>query len=215
MKGWGFPYEEWPQDLKDEYTYNPTAAKQLLAEAGYPNGFKTNIVTDVAKDLDLLKIVKSYFTQVDIDMEIKIMDTASFVAFVQTGRKHDQLVHRPPGPLGHTASPFLELTRFRKGAGNLAMVDDPVFNAFLPQAIATTSTDKLKKIIKDANEYVARQHFTISLLQPMYYSLYQPWIKGFNAQHGATWGYTGGPGMLSFYLGRFWIDHHLKKSMGC
>ena len=23
MKGWGFPYEEWPKDLKDEYAYNP------------------------------------------------------------------------------------------------------------------------------------------------------------------------------------------------
>ena len=46
MKGWGFPYEEWPQDLKDEYSYNPTAAKKLLADAGYPNGFKTNIIAE-------------------------------------------------------------------------------------------------------------------------------------------------------------------------
>ena len=55
MKGWGFPYEEWPQDLKDEYAYNPTAAKKLLADAGYPNGFKTNVVADTAWDMDLFK----------------------------------------------------------------------------------------------------------------------------------------------------------------
>ena len=48
MTGWGFPYDQWPQDLKDEYAYNPTAAKQLLAAAGYPNGFKTDIVADNA-----------------------------------------------------------------------------------------------------------------------------------------------------------------------
>jgi len=48
MKGFGFPYEEWPQELKDEYVYNPMAAKKLLAEAGYPNGFKTNVVADTA-----------------------------------------------------------------------------------------------------------------------------------------------------------------------
>jgi peptide/nickel transport system substrate-binding protein len=35
MKGWGFPYEEWPQELKDEYAYNPMLARKLLAEAGY------------------------------------------------------------------------------------------------------------------------------------------------------------------------------------
>jgi peptide/nickel transport system substrate-binding protein len=213
MKGWGFPYEEWPPDLKDEYAYNPEAARQLLAEAGYPDGFKTNVVTNAFKNLELLQIVRSYSTAVGIDMEIRTMDTGSFIDFVSNGKKHDQLVHCPPGPLGHTASPFLELTRFRTGPGNWAMVDDPVFNDFLPKAMATSSYIDLKKIIRDANERVARQHFTISLLQPQYYSLCQPWVKGFNAQHGSTMGHTGGPGMLSFYLARFWIDQKLKKSM--
>jgi hypothetical protein len=93
-------------------------------------------------------------------------------------------------------------------------VDDHVYNGLLTKAVATTSYDDLKTIIKDANERVARQHFTISLLQPIYYSLCQPWVKGFNAQHGSTWGHTGGPGMLSFYLGRFWLDRTLKRNMG-
>jgi len=39
----GLPYNQWPQDLKDEYTYNPGLAKKLLADAGYPKGFKTHI----------------------------------------------------------------------------------------------------------------------------------------------------------------------------
>ena len=101
MKGWGFPYEEWPQELKDEYAYNPVAAKKLLADAGYPNGFKTNIVADAAGDMDLLQIVKSYFAAIGIDMEIRAMETAAWIAFVQTGHKYDQLVHRPVGPLGN------------------------------------------------------------------------------------------------------------------
>jgi len=40
MKGWGWPYEEWPQELKDEYAYNPTKSKKLLAEARLSQRFQ-------------------------------------------------------------------------------------------------------------------------------------------------------------------------------
>ena len=36
MKGWAFPYEEWPQELKDEYAYNPAAARKLLVRPVIP-----------------------------------------------------------------------------------------------------------------------------------------------------------------------------------
>ena len=59
MTGWGFPYEEWPQDLKDEYAYNPKMAKKFLADAGYADGFKTNVIVETDADLGLLNIIKS------------------------------------------------------------------------------------------------------------------------------------------------------------
>jgi peptide/nickel transport system substrate-binding protein len=215
MKGWGFPYEEWPQDLKDEYAYNPTAAKELLADAGYPHGFKTNIVADIAGDIDLLRIVKSYFGQVGIDMEIRTMDSDSWINFVKTGHKHDQLAHYPSGPLGHCSAPLHDLTRFQKGGHtNYLMISDPVYDALYAKAMVTSTVDEMKQVMTDANERVVRQHYTVSLLQPISYSLYQPWLKGFNGQFGSIWSRNGGPGRLSFYLGRFWIDLNLRKSMG-
>jgi ABC-type transport system substrate-binding protein len=45
----GLDDPEMPAEVKDMYTYNPDKAKELLAEAGYPNGFKTDIVDDVAR----------------------------------------------------------------------------------------------------------------------------------------------------------------------
>ena len=214
MKGWGWPYDQWPQDLKDEYAYNPTTAKKLLADAGYPNGFKTNIVVSSDADLDLLQVVKSYFTQVGIDMEIRPMDTVAWSAFVVTNHKNDALSQRAAGNLGLSFYPLRQFNRFQVGqAGNMAMVNDPVFEAFYPKALAATSTGEIKKILRDANEYVARQHFVISLLQPMTYTLCQPWLKGFNAQYGSS-SYPNGPQLLFFYGARFWIDQSLKKSMG-
>ena len=55
MPGWGYPYSQWPASLKATYDYNPTQAKALLAAAGYPNGFNTDIVVNAARILILYK----------------------------------------------------------------------------------------------------------------------------------------------------------------
>jgi len=215
MTGWGFPYEDWPQDLKDEYTYNPEESKILLSDAGYPHGFKTNIIVGDDADRVLLGMIKSYFAQVNIDMEIRTLENKEWLNFVKKDHKHDQLAHRTGGsPLGHTSAPSHDLAQFRKDSpNNWAMVDDEGFNSFLPRAFKAASISDLKSVIRDANEYVARQHFSISLLQPRAYSLCQPWVKGFSSQFGSAWAHAGGPARLSFYLGRFWIDQDLKNSM--
>ena len=216
MKGWGFPYEEWPQDLKDEYAYNPQAAKKLLADAGYRDGFKTNIVASYDVNLDMLKIFQTYFAQIGIEMEIRLMEAAEFVSFVQINHQHDQLSHTPAGALGHTAPPLTQLLWLQGGSqkNQRQMINDPVCDSFYTRAINSPDIDSIRHILREANEYVARQHFSVSGLQAMSYSLCQPWIKGFNAQFGSTWGVATGPLMLSHYLGRFWVDRDLKKSMG-
>ena len=141
------------------------------------------------------------------------METTAWIDFVRVGHKHNQMVHHPVGPLGHASASIKDLTRLHtESLVNSAMVSDPVFDNFYDKATAASSEQEVQRIFRDANERVARQHFAISLLHARSYSLCQPWLKGFNAQFGSTWGAAAGPGMLSFYLGRFWIDQNLKKS---
>jgi len=94
-------------------------------------------------------------------------------------------------------------------------IHDSVMDTYYPKALAAATEDELKQIMKDVNERAARQHYVVCLLQPMSYTLYQPWLKGFNSQcHAITMGIMGGPSRLSFYGGRCWIDSELKKKMG-
>jgi len=215
LKGWAYPYEEWPADLQKEYDYNPALAKKLLIEAGYPHGFKTNIVADTTGDMMLLDIVKHYFADIGIDMEIRPMDSTEWIKYVLTEHKHDQLAQRTVSPYGHRFEPLRQLGRLRTGSSsNYLMVNDAVLDAFQPQAIAANTEAEVKKILRAANEHIARQHFAISLLSPGSFSIYQPWLKGFHGQFGAICSAAGSPQLLFFYPARFWFDHDLKKKMG-
>jgi peptide/nickel transport system substrate-binding protein len=204
--GYGFPYEDWPQDLKDEYAYNPTAAKKLLSDAGFPNGFKTNIVVDAAADSDLLQIVLASFNGIGITVDVTTMDSPSWIAFVRNGRKYTQMAFPSSGDLGFTYEPLRQLNRYLTGyAANYNMVTDPVFDTFAPKAAAATSLDTIKQALKDANNEAARQHYVISLLQPYTFELTQPWLHGYTGQNSAFWGGTNGPQLLGFYAARFWL----------
>jgi len=214
MEGWGYPYSEWPQDLKDEYTFNVAASKKLLAEAGYPSGFKTNIVAQIGVDMDLLQIVKSSFMDVGVDMEIRPMEATAWVAFVQTNQKHDQIVQRVGSSLGLVSEPLRQIGQFKSNqAGSYECVNDPVYDAFVTKALASSSITEVKQLFRDANIYVARQHFAISLLTPNKIAFCQPWLKGYNGQYDSISGGVGAH-QLGFFNARFWVDQTLKKSLG-
>jgi peptide/nickel transport system substrate-binding protein len=212
LKGYSFPYDDWPQDLKDQYAYNPTQAKQLLAAAGYPNGFNTDIVAANTWDGDLLQVIKSYFAAVGINMEIRTMDAASYNAFVKLGWKQDALA--ADANLGLMYEPMMCFNFCRTvDVGNYYRINDPVADAFYPNAMAATSVDGVQKITRAFDEYIARQHWSVSLLEPNTFTFVQPWLKGYSGQDDSLYG-SRGPSLMFFYPARFWIDQNLKKNLG-
>ncbi len=210
MPGWGLPYSQWPADLQAQYAYNPTQAKQLLASAGFPSGFNTDMVVNAAADMGLVQIVQSYFSAIGVNMTLQVMDATSFNTYVNVNHQYDALTIRQPGAgdLGLTYYPIRQLSRFSTGfAANVSLVNDPNFNIFATQGLAATSTSQVKTILTAANLYTDQQHFVISLLQPYQFALYQPFFKGFNDQFNSISGGSGAP-LLGEYGARFWIDQN-------
>ena len=177
--GWGDPYTQWPPDVQATYTYDPTLAKTMLAAAGFPNGFNTDLVLETDADQGLYQIVQSELASVGINMSIQLMDPASWQSYVLTAHKEDALSARNQGILGFNFDIFRQFMRFTPGyQTNYIMVNDPNMINFNNEAIAAQSIAAVQQLLHDANLYVAQQHFAISLAQPSTFNMVQPWIMG-------------------------------------
>jgi len=67
------------------YPYNPAKAKELLAKAGYPNGFKTQLLTTTPPLGDFEVATQNYLKAVGIDAEMKPLPPASYMSTNQQG----------------------------------------------------------------------------------------------------------------------------------
>lgn len=201
-KGWCKPYTQWPKELQQEYSYNPTRAKELLAEAGYPNGFITNCFATSNSDLGLLQIISSYFGNIGIDMEIRVRELGVFLASASAG-KQDQMILT--NGTGFTLSPITALS-FRQSGNrrNYTSNNDSYYDSFISQVENATSLDLVKGIVSEADLYATEQHWTVNICPIANHVLWQPYLKGFNGELD--------PGAFDF--ARWWIDSELKQSIG-
>ncbi|OGO39077.1 MAG: hypothetical protein A2147_06075 [Chloroflexi bacterium RBG_16_57_8] len=200
------PLEQMPASVQELFTYNPEKAKQLLTEAGYPNGFKTNIVTGSAEGVDLLSIVREYLLKVGVDMEIKQLEGGVFTS-VNRGRTHDEMLFKEtkmffaPWKMHEVRKESLDNLSFYENERTRAVYD--VINANLGK-----NDPVWVKAVKDVTPFMLEQSPYIWMPAPYAFHMWQPWVKNF---YGASdVGYFT-PQRWTRYT---WIDTELKKSMG-
>jgi peptide/nickel transport system substrate-binding protein len=202
LNGYFTPFTEWPKDVQEGYTYNPAGAKKLLADAGFPNGFKTNCVVSSASEIDLLQVAKAYFLQVGVDMEIKVMDNTSYNAFIQN-HKHDAMALSGNYCAAVTYPPLIVVANntTAQQKARPACTSDPVYDDMYAKVAAALTADEQKKLIRQCDDYVLAHYWGIKFTPVVTYVAYQPWFKGYS---GET--YVGGT-----QFARYWIDQNLRK----
>jgi peptide/nickel transport system substrate-binding protein len=76
--------------------YDPKKAKQLLAEAGYANGFKTTIYAPTSYNRDVLVVLQTYMREVGIDATLDIADAARLSSLQHEGWRNGILANSVP-----------------------------------------------------------------------------------------------------------------------
>ena len=213
----GIPFEEWPEDVKKGYMYDPEGAEKLLDEAGYPRGadgirFKTSLVWGEWADLDYQQLLAdTYYRAIGVDVEIETMSGPE-INPRRNARDWDMYgAHSMAvtGPTSPWKSIWFGLTDRGVGWANHANMNDPVFDAMMEAAGMVSTEEEQLLLVRELNMYAMKQHWFVygGDVVP-WTSVLQPWVKGYNGELilGGFHGYD--------ILARLWIDQEMKEAMG-
>ncbi len=196
--------DELPASTQELFSYNPEKAKQLLTEAGYPNGFKT-VVQCASTAADYMSIIKEYFKGINVDMEIETLETGAFNG-VMFGNTHKEMIYA----MSSTFQP-MALQDVRKGNfwNHSRWTDPRVEQAYEAISRSVGKDDaNIAQVLKDVTALILESAWGVWLPCPYNYALCWPWVQNYHGEWDI--GYSSQMRVFTFT----WIDEALKKSMG-
>ncbi len=185
---WSLPVDQLGEGAT-YYRYDPKEARRLLAEAGYPKGFKTQltVTSGLTRDLvDDAQLVQRFLKDVGIEAELKLQEYGAYVATTVQG-KFEGLVR---GPMGVVWEPDGLLYRAfaADSSRNIGHVNDATLTAMLKEQRRTKDLEARKQIIYDIQRYVAEQQYYVYLNSNTVTTSWQPYVKNFAPNHSFDYG---------------------------
>jgi len=195
--------DEMPSETQELFSYNPERARQLLAEAGYPNGFKTEI-TAVSWYVDTVSIVKEYWAAIGIDMEINVTEVGAYVQLMLSHTYKDLCASFGYG----CTDPYTLWAAYRSDSVySYSGVNDLYFDETYADILATLNVDERNQKLRDLRIYLLDQVDYIPLPASHTYIFWQPWLKGYSGEYASGRSY-GNEGIYKYA----WLDQELKRA---
>lgn len=152
-------------DLADFYTYNIDKAKELLAEAGYPDGFTFTITvpSNYKFHVDTAQVIVEQLKQVGITAEIQQIEWASWINDVYVGRNYEATIIGLDAKLA--ARDVLE--RYNSTAdNNFLNYSNQKYDEVLAKAIATTKDEEKITYYKELQTILTEDAAAVYIQDP-------------------------------------------------
>ncbi len=205
--GYFEPLESMPKSIQELFRYDPKKAKQLLAEAGYPNGFRFKVQVNAADPdhTDMLPLLAGYLAKIGVEIEIEPLEYAAFLSAMTT-KTHAAGYLMRSGHVNPTTS-------LRKSFGtgqtwNPSMWSDPDYDRRLKEAQIERDEATRQRMIRALTVDIIDQAPYIWLPTPYNYIAWWPWVKNYGGELRAG---AVRPGPI---YARIWIDQEQKRRLG-
>ncbi len=159
------------------------AAKKLLADAGYPNGLKVPMITNLTaygntfnQGVDL--VIKQ-LKDVGIEVELKPQDYAAYVSTTYAGKFEGGTMVWGLYTPAMDPNDYLTNMYDPKSPRNLVGVNDPKLNDMIAQQRKVLDRMERKKLIDEIQRYLAEQMYYVPGTTGDLAVAIQPWVKDF------------------------------------
>lgn len=189
------PNTSWAHFNDEEaYTYDPVAARELLADAGYPNGFSMNIwALPVQRAYNpnarkMAELMQSDLANIGVQVNIVSYEWSTFRRRLADG-DHDSVLigwsGDNPDP-DNFFRPLLSCAAVQSGS-NRARWCEPRFDRLVMSAIRTADRDERLAFYREAQELLNNQVPLMPIVHSMRYKATQPYIQGMHLEpYGGT-----------------------------
>ena len=161
-----FPQWAFPQEVAEEVlTYNPERARQLMAEAGYPDGFETVIIVPNTPEehIRAAEVIAAFLAEMGIRVKIEIQEAATLRQRLSEGAGYDGMLISPMSGSVVDIDTFLSLTYGADGIRNYSRLSDPVIEELIQAQHQEMDPERRKAIIHRLDQYIAERAYVVPL----------------------------------------------------
>jgi peptide/nickel transport system substrate-binding protein len=204
------PIAQMPPDVKQLYEYHPDLAKKLLADAGYPNGFKTEIIVYVWAPIDeLVTLVAEQLKTINVDATVRVLEATTHTSLLYNFT-YPQMIFTYWGNTSPSAT-------MGWAHGGVTASIYSFSHAVDPEAVTAYSTwagmsDPIARSAFLKKEYLREDLLAWEIPVPTEVGsvFWQPYVKGYQGEVGM--GLTSEMGSTEGHK-FYWIDEALKQQI--
>ncbi|MCR6107274.1 glutathione ABC transporter substrate-binding protein [Salipaludibacillus agaradhaerens] len=160
---------------------DPERAQELLAEAGYEDGFETTIWTNDSRErMDIAELVQADLSQIGIEVDIEVVEWGAYLD--QTGAgEHDMFILGLSLGTGDADYPMHMLFHSNNvgASGNRSFFADETFDALLQEARVEQDEEARLSMYEEATNYLLEESPMAFLYHPDHIMGYSDSVSGF------------------------------------
>ncbi|MDP3386529.1 MAG: ABC transporter substrate-binding protein [Eubacteriales bacterium] len=150
---WGYT-----EDGVMNYSYDPQKAKQLLADAGYPNGFDMTLALSEAErdQIDMSEILQNQFKEVGINVKLEIIENSTFLNMIVNGG-FDAFLLNSTGSSGDPGEVLRSFIADRPTWSNTTRYVNQYLTDLILEGQQTIDENKKLEIFKEAQQIISEE----------------------------------------------------------